>query len=233
MAWGEPNPELEERYADGWAELSRDTKRSQQVGDRVRCSCCGELHDWDEIQTHHAYYLGEGDTAGLNVFPVCGNTSEAGTCHHWLHLKEQWYRDPHDPTWQSGNYPDVVLRLRRGYEGVPHIVPYDFDWQVLARVGGGIAAVVIGVVIAANWDTALKEVGQPAGLSAEQSPAANLNRIYTVAAPAPYNSLTLRDRPNGTATGYALPNGAQVKVIEVKGNWAKVKGGWVWLDWLK
>jgi hypothetical protein len=211
--WGTPNPELEERYAAGWHELSRDTKRSQQVGEQVRCSCCGNLHEWDNIETHHAYYLGEGDTPGLNIFPVCGDTSDVGMCHHWLHLKEQWYRDPTDPTWKSGNYPDVVLRLRHGFVGQPHILPFDWDWGVVGRV----SAVIAGLAV-----VTLAVGGPKPGSVTVQS------KISATG----YSAANVRVTPGGAISGAALPNGTAVAQTEQQGDWCRITHttgtGWVW-----
>jgi hypothetical protein len=223
MTWGKVNPEYEARYSAHWTTLSRDTKRMRQEGEKVRCSCCGELHDWDFVETHHTYYLGDGDTPGLNIFPVCGNTSEPGTCHHWLHLKDQWHHDKADPVWGSGNYQEVVDRLRIGWQGTPHLIPYDFDWRVVARVCAGLAG--IAFLVAAFAGAKGSYSTNSADVSAE---------VVTVSAPAPYNATNVRDSPNGSRIIGTIPNGTKLTATGKRsGEWCQVESnrhpdGWVW-----
>jgi hypothetical protein len=211
------NPELEQRYSDDWPAMSRDAKRSRMdSNDRVQCSCCGDWHDWKQVETHHAYYLGDGDTIGINVFPVCGSTSDVGSCHHWLHLKEQWYTDRDDYVWGCGNCPEVVEKLRRGYSGQQSLLPYDFDWWVMLRSIGFVLAGLLFVT----------------GLFRGQQPGTTAQTITINAGPQ-YSGANLRESPGGRKLGRSLSNGTTTTIEQRNGQWCKTPDGWIWCAFAK
>ena len=127
------------RYTDNWHNLSKAVKQSQMKGDRVQCACCQRLFSWENTETHHTSYLGEGDRAGVNLFALCGNTRSPGTCHHWVHLKEQWHRSKTDPVWGSGNHKNIVTQLQNNYAAQSRPMEQSDGrsmlWAVLAIVG--------------------------------------------------------------------------------------------------
>ena len=130
-----------DRYPHDWPARSIATKRSRQQGEDVQCSCCGYLFPWGQIEVHHTSYQGDGDTAGVNIFPVCGSKQEPGTCHHLLHKKGNWIKDQN--YWFNRNTPAIVHRLQSVYANRFVSMNMDMDIPWLGIVGA-IGAVAIG-----------------------------------------------------------------------------------------
>jgi hypothetical protein len=224
------------RYTKGWDAKSDRTKELRREGDLIRCCCCNELHTWEDTETHHAYYLGDGDKPGLNLFPVCGNTQTPGTCHHWLHLKDQWHNDKADPIWSSGNYQEVVKDLQNNWAG-RSAWGWNFggniDWKAWKEAALGAATLLGGIALFSSMSQQ-----QPArsGLSG-----AAVEGQAVISAGPQYSGANLRSAPdNGPIVG-ELPNGAEVTLGKgKKGPWceiAAVKGrpmavGWAWCEYV-
>lgn len=106
------------RYPSNWSSLSQTVKDSQSIqtplGKKVRCALCGGLFDWEQVQTHHTYYTGDNDIPGQNIFAVCGDKNDSGTCHHFLHQKGNYHYSA-DPVFGSYNSPELINRLRENY----------------------------------------------------------------------------------------------------------------------
>lgn len=99
------------RYANNWAEISRQAK---QMTDG-KCCLCSEL----ATETHHVLYKDkEGAIAGreipgVHVFPLCDkhHSSELGGAHH----RSNWRKDKLHPELGNKNSPSFYLRLRQGW----------------------------------------------------------------------------------------------------------------------
>jgi hypothetical protein len=228
LTWNNPDPAYEARYPEGWTDLSAAVKRSRQTADGlVQCSCCQRLFEWEDIETHHAAYWGERDQAGANLFPVCGTTSTKGSCHHWLHLKEQWHHDKKDKIWGSGNYQPALDRLQVGYRAWGR----QESWA--SESGDGCLTYLIAVPMVVLGLLALSLVAgadpkpQPATIAPKPAIATPKQQRIT---PKPgYNAVNVRARPSPTApiigtlrSGELVPRSAK----QVAG-WCAVGPGWV------
>ena len=193
------DPKFDARYNDGWHNLSKAVKQSQMQGDRVQCACCQRLFAWEDTETHHTSYLGDGDRAGVNLFALCGDTKTPGTCHHWVHLKEQWYRSQEDPVWGSGNFDDVVVRLQQNYanRSSSNQDHEDFPWA-------GIIAVTIAALLGY-------------GLFAHKQPVKQPTKTIVIS-----HRANVRSAPNGKILCQVEPNEV-LKTIGSEGLWEKVK----------
>jgi len=186
------------RYPHRWAALSRDTKLSRKHGKKVQCSCCNRLWPWDDVEVHHTSYEGEGDRAGVNIFPVCGSKQDIGTCHHWVHQKGNWMQE--DDTWQNRNTPAIVARLQHGYAGDP--IGETRPWLGIV---GALGALAIGWFMMSLFLGGVKPVKRTAIVSA---------------------TVNIRQGP-GVAyakSGKPLTKGATVEILEEKNGWVRIKG---------
>lgn len=207
-----------DRYPSDWATRSRDTKRSRSNGNQVQCSNCGGWFRWDQVEVHHAYYKGEGDRAGVNVFPVCGSKQDVGTCHHELHRKQNWKQ--YQNIWKNTNTRSIIDKLRRGYAtGNPD---QSIPWSGII---GTIALITIGWALMS-------------AILAKPKPTAP--KTATIAPPGKYNAANLRSQPQPTAkkVGDALPKGATVTTVGRSVGWVEVtvrdgRSGWVAENFVK
>jgi hypothetical protein len=211
--WG--NSDMSDRYSDDWATKSRDTKRSRQYDDgSVQCSCCGGYFHWDDIEVHHTSYQKDNDTAGVNIFPICGSKQDEGSCHHWVHQQGNWKRDKWDPVWGNHNEAHVVKRLQRGYAtGNP-----DSVWPVFAFPQW--PWMTIGVCSAAAL-VCLAMMTKPVAVKriAIVAKPVNVRLAPTVAAPK-------LDKPLQTKT--------MVTVYEESNGWSRIGDGqWVASNYLR
>lgn len=189
-----------DRYPHDWPARSIATKRIRQQGEKVQCSCCGDLFPWGQIEVHHTSYQGDGDRAGVNIFPVCGSKQDVGTCHHLLHKKGNWIKDKN--YWYNRNTPSIVRHLQSRYHGES---PESTPWLVIL---GAIGAIAIG------WFVMSSMIGvKPVKKSAVQT------SIVT----APVN---VRQGPGDgyPKIGKPLPKGATVVVLEKKNGWVRIRG---------
>jgi hypothetical protein len=126
-----------QRYPSNWAALSQSVKNAQLVqtttGKKVRCALCGDAFAWEDTQTHHTYYTGDNDIPGQNIFAVCGDKNDEGTCHNLLHQKENYITDKNNPVFGAYNSPELVNRLRDNYA---LIVGQNQVQQPFSPVGG-------------------------------------------------------------------------------------------------
>jgi hypothetical protein len=190
-----------DRYPKDWATRSRNAKLSQKFGESVKCSCCRKLYAWDDVDVHHAAYKGEGDRAGVNIFPVCGSTQEPGTCHHWLHLKENWIRDRKN-YWNNRNTDKVLQMLRHGYNSEPVFGERSISPQ---WIGWGIAIALLGWILSPMIF---------------RSPV----RTATIDPPRKYQAANVRSGPSEKypKAGTPLMRGTKVEVIEEQKDWVKI-----------
>lgn len=188
-----------DRYPHDWSARSIATKKSRQQGKDVQCSCCGDLFPWDQIEVHHSSYEGEGDTAGVNIFPVCGSKQEPGTCHHLLHKKGNWIKDQN--YWYNRNTTAIVHHLQSGYHGDSS---EPTPWLVIL---GAIGAVAIGWFVM----NAVIDGNKPVKKSAAQ--------ISIVIAP-----VNVRQGPGDgyPKVGKPLITGTTVEVLEEKTGWVRI-----------
>ena len=188
-------------YPHGWATLSRNTKRSRKQGKKVQCSCCGKFHPWDHVETHHSSYQGENDQAGVNIFPICGSKQDIGTCHHWVHEKENWIQK--DDVRLNHNIPAIVHRLQRGYAGDKS---EDGPWLGIAAA---IGVVTVGWFVAHSFSGGDKPVSRTAIVTA----AVNVRQCPAVTCP---------------KAGRPIAKGASVDILEEQDGWLRIGDGrWI------
>ena len=193
-----------DRYPHDWPARSRDAKLSRKQGESVQCSCCRRFWPWDQIEVHHSSYEGENDTAGVNIFPVCGSKQDVGTCHHLLHKKGNWIKDKN--YWYNRNTPAIVHYLQSGYHGESGESSESTPWLVIL---GAIGAVAIGWLV---MSTAI-DGNKPVKKTAAQT--------SIVIAP-----VNVRQGPGDgyPKVGKPLPTGAAVVILEKKNGWMRIKG---------
>ncbi|MFN6572436.1 hypothetical protein [Dendronalium sp. ChiSLP03b] len=106
------------RYADNWAEISRECKRLNHY------KCCYPSCRRKAAETHHALYLDKSgaiagrEIAGVHIFPLCGQH------HDEAHCKTNWVRCPKglpqashcDPVLSNRNTTRFYLKLRQGWQ---------------------------------------------------------------------------------------------------------------------
>ena len=187
-----------DRYPHDWPARSIATKRSRQQGKKVQCSCCGKFHRWDKIEVHHTSYEGEGDRAGVNIFPICGSKQDIGTCHHWVHQQGNWIKDKN--CWFNRNTPAIVRRLQHGYAGDP--IGETRPWLGIV---GALGAIAIGWFMMSLFLGGIHPVKRTAIVSA---------------------TVNVRQGP-GVAyakSGNPLTKGATVEILEEKNGWVRIKG---------
>ena len=193
-----------DRYPHDWPARSRDAKLSRKQGESVQCSCCRRFWPWDQIEVHHSSYQCEGDTAGVNIFPVCGSKQDVGTCHHLLHKKGNWIKDKN--YWYNRNTPEIVRHLQSGYHRESGESSESTPWLVILEA---IGAIVIGwFVMSAAIDS-----NNPMKKTADQS--------SIVIAP-----VNVRQGPGDSypKVGKPLLTGATVVILETKNGWVRIKG---------
>jgi SH3-like domain-containing protein len=202
------------RYPHDWPARSRDAKLSRKQGEKVQCSCCRRFWPWDEVEVHHSSYQLENDRAGVNIFPVCGSKQDPGTCHHWLHKKENWIKDR--DIWKNRNTDAVVRRLQDGYTptasaSISDPISEDFPWLGIAAT---IAALAVGWVLFNPFRSV-----QPQ------------QRTAIIESP-----VNVRQGPGSAypKNGGPLAKGTTVEILEEKDGWIRVNGrSWIFKNQTK
>jgi len=209
------------RYPHDWHARSRDTKLSRKQGEKVQCSCCRRFWPWEDVEVHHSSYKLEDDRAGVNIFPICGSKQDIGTCHHWVHKKENWIKDR--DTWKNRNTPKIVRRLQDGYAlalnppGIPMAsisVPIEEESPWLG-IAATIGALTIGLLLLNPFR----------GIQPQQGRTAIVETTVNV-----------RQGPGSAypKAGKPLSKGIMVEILEEKDGWIRISDrSWIAKNYTK